>query len=67
MIIYKYFSGYYQVSASVLDESALARELAPLKQIDDNYPKFLITLDDFTGDHAGIQQVNLIDWLLSVS
>jgi len=56
---------YYQVSASVLDESTLERELAPFKQIKDNYPKYLITLDDFTGDHDGIHQLNLIDWLLS--
>ena len=54
---------YYQVSASVLDESTLERELKPLNQIKDNYPKFLITLDDFTGDHDGIVQINLIDWL----
>jgi predicted AAA+ superfamily ATPase len=54
---------YYQVSASVLDENTLARELAPLRQIKDNYPKFLVTLDDFTGDHDGIRQINLIDWL----
>jgi predicted AAA+ superfamily ATPase len=54
---------YYQVSATVLDEAVLARELTPLKQIRDNYPKFLITLDDFTGDHDGIRQLNLIDWL----
>ncbi len=54
---------YFQVSASVLDESTLARELMSLKQIKDNYPKFLITLDDFTSDYDGIQQVNLIDWL----
>lgn len=54
---------YYQVSASVLDEGTLARELTPLKQIKDNYPKILITLDDFIGDHDGIKQVNLIDWL----
>lgn len=55
---------YYQVSASVLDENTLQRELASLKQIKDNYPKFLITLDDFMGDHDGIQQLNLIDWLM---
>ena len=55
---------YYQVSASVLNESTLARELAPLKQIKDNYPKFLITLDDFMDDHDGIRQINLIDWLI---
>jgi len=55
---------YYQVSATVLDENTLTRELAPLNQIKDNYPKFLITLDDFIGDYEGIQQVNLIDWLM---
>ncbi|MDR0302754.1 MAG: ATP-binding protein [Treponema sp.] len=54
---------YYQVCASVLDENTLERELAPFKQIKDNYPKYLITLDEFTGDHDGIQQINLIDWL----
>jgi len=54
---------YYQVSASVLDESTLKRELESLNQIKDNYPKFLITLDDYSGDHDGIQQINLIDWL----
>jgi predicted AAA+ superfamily ATPase len=57
-------TAYYQVSASVLDEDALARELRPLLQIRDNYPKFLLTLDDFTDDHDGIQQLNLIQWLL---
>ena len=55
---------YYQVSASVLDEKTLERELVPFKQIKDNYQKFLITLDDLTGDYNGIQQVNLIDWLV---
>jgi predicted AAA+ superfamily ATPase len=55
---------YYQVSASVLDENTLTRELTSLKQIKDNYPKFLLTLDDFTGDHDGIKQINLIDWLM---
>jgi predicted AAA+ superfamily ATPase len=54
---------YYQVAASVLDEETLNREIMPLCQINDNYPKLLITLDDFSGDHDGIQQVNLIDWL----
>ena len=54
---------YYQVSASVLDKNTLERELASFRQIRDNYPKFLITLDDFTGDYDGIRQVNLIDWL----
>jgi len=54
---------YYQVSASVLDEKTLERELTSLNQIKDNHPKFLITLDDFTADHNGVKQINLIDWL----
>ena len=54
---------YYQVSASVLDEKVLQRELSPLRRTKDEYPKFLLTLDDFEGNHEGIQQVNLIDWL----
>jgi predicted AAA+ superfamily ATPase len=56
-------TGYYQVSASVLDENTLKRELAPFKEIKDNYPKYLITLDDFTGNNEGIHQVNMINWL----
>jgi predicted AAA+ superfamily ATPase len=57
---------YYQVSASVLDENTFKRELEPLNQIKDNYPKFLVTLDDFTGDYDGIQHINLVDWLCEV-
>ena len=53
--------------ASVLDEKTLERELAPLKEIKDNYPKTLLTLDDIGNgaNYEGIRQVNLIDWLLS--
>lgn len=58
---------YYQVSASVLDEKTLERELAPLREIKDNYPKTLLTLDDIGNgaNYEGIRQVNVIDWLLS--
>ena len=56
---------YYQVALSVLDETVLARELAPLQALRDNYPKTLLTLDRVgSGDHGGIEQVNIIDWLL---
>lgn len=58
---------YYQVSASVLDEETLNRELDPLKKISDNYPKHLLTLDEVGSgwNHLGIKQHNLIEWLLS--
>ena len=57
---------YFQVSASVLDENTLKRELESLSKIPDHHPKYLLTLDDFgNGNHDGIKQLNLIDWLLS--
>lgn len=56
---------YYQVTASLTDENTFNREIAPLKNISDNYPKTILTLDRFTlGDYAGIEVVNAIDWLL---
>lgn len=57
---------YYQVSLTTLSEATLARELAPLKKIADNYPKYLLTLDETfaTADYDGIQKRNVLDWLL---
>lgn len=56
---------YYQVAQTVLDERTLQRELEPLRALDDNYPKALLTLDAIgTGDFGGIKHINLIDWLL---
>jgi predicted AAA+ superfamily ATPase len=57
---------YYQVSASVLDENTLKRELTPFKKVSDNHPKVLLTLDDIprTANHDGIRQLHIIDWLL---
>ena len=57
---------YYQVSASTLDEKTLERELAPYKKVKDNYPKYLLTLDEVfrEANYEGIQKLNVIDWLL---
>ena len=56
---------YYQVTASMTERSTFDREMAPLQNISDNYPKTVITLDRFTlGNYGGIEVVNAIDWLL---
>ena len=56
---------YYQVTASMIDQTAFERELAPLRSIKDNYKKIVLTLDKFTlGNYDGIEVVNAIDWLL---
>lgn len=56
---------YYQVSASILDPMTYERELAPLKKIKDNYPKFILTLDTLPMEDEGIRQINLLDFLLA--
>ncbi|MGV2928693.1 ATP-binding protein [Macrococcus capreoli] len=57
---------YYQVALTTLDEGTLKRELRALESIDDQYPKYLLTLDQFnkTANYNGIMKLNAIDWLL---
>jgi predicted AAA+ superfamily ATPase len=56
---------YYQVAATVLDPAAFDREFAPLLAVNDNYPKYVLTMDDLPAGKDGIEQVNIIDFLLS--
>lgn len=60
---------YYQVTQTALDERVLKRELAPLRQIHDNYPKYLLTLDEAFGemDYGGIQKRNILKWMLEAA
>ena len=56
---------YYQVTASMTEESVFNREIAPLRAIADNYPKTILTLDRLTaGNVGGIEIINAVDWLL---
>ncbi len=61
---------YYQVALTIrenneLDNKILERELMPLKKINDNYPKYILTLDDdLDADYDGIRKINAIDWLM---
>ena len=56
---------YYQVAATVRDEKTLKRELLPLQQINDLYPKYLLTLDeDPVADYNGIKRMNALKWMM---
>ena len=56
---------YIQVAATVMEEEKLKQELRPFAEIRDNYPKYIITLDDyFVADHGGVKTINAIDFLL---
>lgn len=56
---------YYQVAATVRDETTLKRELASLQQINDQYPKYILTLDDDpVADYDGIKRINALKWMM---
>lgn len=56
---------YFQVAATVRSEEVLRRELAPLQQLTDNYPKYILTLDnDPEADYEGIRRINALEWLV---
>lgn len=56
---------YYQVALNALEPEILQRELAPLEEIKDNYPKYLLTMDYGSGDNNGIKRMNVLQWLFN--
>jgi len=55
---------YFQVSLSALEESTYEREMNALLKINDQYPKYLITMDKLDLLKDGIVHLNLFDVLL---
>lgn len=57
---------YIQVTESMLSPETRERELRPLRMIQDNYEKIVLSMDrNFIKSYNGIKSLNLIDWLLS--
>lgn len=56
---------YIQVAYLLSEQSTIDREFRPLKLIDDNYPKYIITADKFDFSRDGIKHFNIIDFLLN--
>ncbi len=52
---------YIQVAYLIPDEKTMERETAPLIDIKDNYPKYLISMDPIDIDILGIKKLNLVD------
>ncbi len=56
---------YIQVTYLLASEDTIKREFTPLMKINDNYPKMVLSLDDFFGDdYNGIIHKNIIAFLL---
>ena len=50
---------YYQVTADMTAEETFEREMRPLRSIQDNYEKIVLTLDRFSlGNYDGIKVMN---------
>ena len=55
---------YYQVSLTVREQKTLDRELAPFSKINNHFPKYLLTVDPEEPTYNGVQQKNIINWLI---
>ena len=56
---------YIQVAYLLATPETIEREFSVLLRIDDNYPKYVLSMDTvFGNDVQGIQRINLIDFLL---
>lgn len=55
---------YYQVCFTLAEESTKEREFGAYENIQDNYPKYIISMDKLDYSWKGIIHKNIIDWLL---
>ncbi len=55
---------YIQVAYILSDDKVVEREFKAFKSIEDNYPKYVITMDKFDFSSDGIIHKNIIEWLL---
>ncbi len=56
---------YYQVTYLLDSDKVIDREFNVFDTIDDNYPKYVLSLDKTDFSRDGIIHKNIIDWLLS--
>lgn len=54
---------YIQVSLTLFDKNTQEREFRPLLEIKDNYPKYVISMDELDFSQDGIIHKNIIDFL----
>ena len=57
---------YFQVAYLLENDKVLNREFGAFKEIEDNYPKYVLSLDKADFSRDGIIHKNIIDWLLEV-
>lgn len=55
---------YIQVAYILADEKVVEREIGVFNKVEDNFPKYVLTLDKLDFSRNGIIHKNIIDWLL---
>lgn len=55
---------YVQVTRELANEDTIEREFRPLLLVKDNYPKYVISTDEFDMSQDGIIHMNILDFLL---
>lgn len=56
---------YVQVAYLLASAETIEREFTSLEKINDNYPKYVISMDEFDMSRNGIKHINIIDFLMS--
>lgn len=54
---------YVQVSYLLASEATVEREFSVLEQVQDNYPKYVVTMDEIDLSHNGIKHRNIRKFL----
>lgn len=56
---------YIQVTTSLSDEKVIRREFGNLLEVKDNYPKMVVSFDDFSGrsSYKGVKHITLLEFL----
>jgi predicted AAA+ superfamily ATPase len=55
---------YFQVAYLLASAETIEREFSPLLNIRDNFPKYVLSMDEFNFGRQGILHRNIRDWLL---
>ena len=55
---------YIQVAYLLASSETTEREFFSLEKINDNYPKYIISMDEFDMSRNGIRHINIIDFLI---
>lgn len=55
---------YIQVSYLLASKETISREFGVFDKVQDNYPKYVISMDEFDMSQNGIKHMNIIDFLL---